>query len=256
MRNRTKEFSKQIQELEFVEDRLKLLHDTYSDCKAVILQGPSLNDYENLREDLESRDDLVVLSIKQAYDKVSVTDFHIVNTYNFDKYNGYDYESLDSIIFYGLSESYAQDQLDKIQVKPSPCDIYVMVKNPPYISYEESIHKSGNFDLFRLLKKHNRTQWGTSILYEQAIPMALLLGCKDITTIGWDLTTGVHSYKDDEVGFTPNKEEIEKTNDSIETTKELHEWFEREEIDFKIISDENKAYDKIKRIKSINDIKV
>jgi|TARA_R100000030_G_C3239024_1_gene120164 hypothetical protein len=258
MRNRTKEFSKQIQELEFVEDRLKLLHDTYSDCKAVILApGPSLNDYENLKEDLESRDDLVVLSIKQAYDKVgSVTDFHIVNTYNFDKYNGYDYESLDSIIFYGLSESYAQDQLEKIQVKPSPCDIYVMVKNPPYISYEESIHKSGNFDLFRLLKKHNRTQWGTSILYEQAIPMALLLGCKDITTIGWDLTTGVHSYKDDEVGFTPNKEEIEKTNDSIETTKELHEWFEREEIDFKIISDENKAYDKIKRIKSINDIKV
>jgi len=86
--------------------------------------------------------------------------------------------------------------------------------------------------------------------------MALLLGCKDITTIGWDLTTGVHSYKDDEVGFTPNKEEIEKTNDSIVTTKELHEWFEKEGIDFKIISDENKAYDKIKRIKSINDIKV
>ena len=83
MRNRTKEFSKQIQELEFVEDRLKLLHDTYSDCKAVILApGPSLNDYENLREDLESRDDLVVLSIKQAYDKVgSVTDFHIVHLY-------------------------------------------------------------------------------------------------------------------------------------------------------------------------------
>lgn len=37
MRNRTKELSNKIQELEYVEDRLELLHDTYSDCKAVIL---------------------------------------------------------------------------------------------------------------------------------------------------------------------------------------------------------------------------
>ena len=51
MRKRTKKLVKQIRELEYVEDRLKLLHDTYSDCKAVILApGPSLNDYENLKE--------------------------------------------------------------------------------------------------------------------------------------------------------------------------------------------------------------
>ena len=257
MQKRTKKLVKQIRELEYVEDRLKLLHDTYSDCKAVILApGPSLNDYENLKKDLESRDDLVVLSVKQAYDKVgSLTDFHIVNTYNFDKYNGYDYESLDSIIFYGLSESFANDQMEKILIKPHPCDLYVLVKNPPYITYDECIHKSANFDLFNLLKDENRTQWGTSILYEQAIPMALLLGCKDITTIGWDLTTGVHSYKDDEVDFTPNKEETEKTNDSIETTEQLHEWLEKQNIDFKIISDINSASDKIKRIKSINEIR-
>ena len=196
------------------------------------------------------------MSIKQAYDKVgSATDFHIVNTYNFDKYNGYDYESLDSIIFYGLSESYAQKQLEKIQIKPSPCDIYVLVKNPPYLEYDECIHKSQNFDLLKLLKKENRSHWGTSILYEQAIPMALLLGCKDITTIGWDLSTGKHSYKDDEVGFKPNEAETERTNDSIESTKALHEWFVKENVDFKIISETNPAYDKIKRIKSINEIR-
>ena len=196
------------------------------------------------------------MSIKQAYDKVgSATDFHIVNTYNFDKYNGYDYESLDSIIFYGLSESYAQAQLEKIQIKPSPCDIYVLVKNPPYLEYDECMHKSQNFDLLKLLKKENRSHWGTSILYEQAIPMALLLGCKDITTIGWDLSTGKHSYKDDEVGFKPNEAETERTNDSIESTKALHEWFVKENVDFKIISETNPAYDKIKRIKSINEIR-
>ena len=259
MRKTTKKLVKQIRELEYVEDRLKLLHDTYSDCKAVILApGPSLNDYENLKEDLESRDDLVVLSIKQAYDKVgSLTDFHIVNTYNFDKYNGYEYESEDSIVFYGLSESFANEQMEKILVKPSLCDLFVMVKNPPYIEYSDCIHKSANFDLFKLLKDENRSQWGTSILYEQAIPMALLLGCKDITTIGWDLTTGVHSYKDDEVEFKPNKDnvDIERTDDSIKTTKELSEWFEKENINFRIISDVNSASDKIKRVKSINEIR-
>ena len=83
MRKRTKKLVKQIRELEYVEDRLKLLHDTYSDCKAVILApGPSLNDYENLKEDLESRDDLVVLSIKQAYDTVSYTHLTLPTTPN------------------------------------------------------------------------------------------------------------------------------------------------------------------------------
>ena len=106
-----------------------------------------------------------------------------------------------------------------------------------------------------MLKKENRSHWGSSILYEQAIPMALLLGCKDITTIGWDLSTGKHSYKDDEVGFKPNEAETERTNDSIESTKALHEWFVKENVDFKIISETNPAYDKIKRIKSINEIR-
>ena len=34
MRNRTKKLVKQIRELEYVEDRLALLHETYSDCKS------------------------------------------------------------------------------------------------------------------------------------------------------------------------------------------------------------------------------
>ena len=255
MNSQTKQLKQDILKLETVEERLQFLKNKFKDKKAVILApGPTLKTH-NL-DILKDREDIIILSIKQAYDATKgQTDFHIVNTYNFDKYNGYDYESLDSIIFYGLSESYAQAQLEKIQIKPSPCDIYVLVKNPPYLEYDECIHKSQNFDLLKLLKKENRSHWGTSILYEQAIPMALLLGCKDITTIGWDLSTGKHSYKDNEVGFKPNEAETERTNDSIESTKALHEWFVKENVDFKIISETNPAYDKIKRIKSINEIR-
>ena len=61
----------------------------------------------------------------------------------------------------------ANEQMEKILVKPSLCDLFVMVKNPPYIEYSDCIHKSANFDLFNLLKDENRSQWGTSILYEQ-----------------------------------------------------------------------------------------
>ena len=117
------------------------------------------------------------------------------------------------------------------------------------------MHKSKDFDLLKLLKDENRSHWGTSILYEQAIPMALLLGCKDITTIGWDLSTGKHSYEDSEVGFKVNEAETDRTNDSVESTKELYEWFKKENINFKILSNTNPAYDKIKRINSINEIR-
>ena len=49
--------------------------------------------------------------------------------------------------------------------------------------------------------------------------------------------------------------DIERTDDSIKTTKELSEWFEKENINFRIISDINSASEKIKRIKSINEIR-
>ena len=106
MNSRTKLLKEKVIQKETIEERIELLKDKYSDCKAVILApGPSLNDYDLSK--LYNRDDIVLLSIKQAQDNVKgQSDFHIVNTYNFDKYNGYDYDNLDCIIFYGLSESF------------------------------------------------------------------------------------------------------------------------------------------------------
>ena len=91
MNSLTKELKNKIIKFESIEERLSYLKDKFKNKKAIILApGPSINDYD--LTNLYNRDDLVILSIKQAQDKIKgQSDFHIVNTYNFDKYNGYDY---------------------------------------------------------------------------------------------------------------------------------------------------------------------
>ena len=252
MNSITKELKQHIISLDSVEERLNYLKNKYTNKTAVILApGPTLKTHDlNI---LNNRDDIVILAIKQAYDVIKgQTDFHIMNTYNFDKYKGYEYEHLDSIIFYGLSKSYVRDQMQKLAIKPHPCDIWVPVVNPPYITYEQCIHKSADFDKFFMLSKEPQTWWGTSILFEQAIPMALLIGCKKIITIGWDLGTG-HFYKDKDVNFKPTAE-VKETNESILTTKELYDWCVKNNIEINIVSKTNPADNRFTRINNLNEI--
>lgn len=248
MNSITKDLKDRLIRKETVEERLKLLKKKYQDKTAVILApGPSLNEFE--LSCLNDRDDIVILAIKQAYDKVKgQTDFHIVNTYNFDKYNGYNYANLDCIIFYGLSQSYIKEQTEKLAIKPHPVDIWVPVINPPTISYNDCIHKSADFNKFFLLEQETITWWGTSILYEQAIPLALLLGCKEIITVGWDLGTGAHSYSEEEVNYKINSAEVQRTQDSINTTPQLFDWLKVHNISLKICSPTNPADSRFERI--------
>ena len=92
MNSKTKHLKEKILNLETIEERLNYLKNTFKNKKAVILApGPSLNQHD--LSPLKNRDDIVILTIKQAYDSIQgQSDFHIVNTYNFDKYKGYNYE--------------------------------------------------------------------------------------------------------------------------------------------------------------------
>ena len=248
MNSLTKELKNKIIKLESIEERLSYLKDKFKDKKAVILApGPSINDYD--LSNLYNRDDLVILSIKQAQDKIKgQSDFHIVNTYNFDKYNGYDYGNLDCIIFYGLSQSYIEAQMEKLAIKPHPVDIWVPVVNPPTINYNDCIHKSADYNKLLMLSSEPQTWWGTSIMYEQAIPMALLVGCKEIVTIGWDLSTGVHSYDKDKVNFKVDEAQIQYTKDSVKSTPALYDWLSSNNINLKICSKYNTADERFQRI--------
>ena len=248
MNSKTIHYKEKLNSIETVEERLEYLKNQYKGKTAVILApGPTLKDH-NLTS-LKDRDDIVILAIKQAYDEIKgQADFHIVNTYNFDKYKGYDYENEDTIIFYGLSKSYIPQQMEKLATKPHPCDIWVPVMNPPYITYEQCMHKAGDWDKLLMLQEQPHTWWGTSILFEQAIPMALLIGCERIVTVGWDLSTGTHSYDYKKVDFTPNAAENKYTNDSIYSTKGLYDWINIHNLELQIVSHSNPADERFERI--------
>lgn len=258
MNKHTKKHKAKILQYDSIEERLEYLQEKYLNKTAVIVApGPSLNDHnlDRMKEIFTSREDLVIIPIKQAYNTcLETSDFHILNTYNFDKYNGYDYVNLDLIIFYGLSKSYLNDQLAKLMIKPHPCDIWVPVVNPPFISYEQCMHFSGDWDKMLMLKNEPQTWWGTSILFEQAIPLALLIGCKKIVTIGWDLTTGKHFFNHSDVSYSIMTGEEQKTLDSIYGTKSLYDWCLKNDIEINILSKINSADSRFKRLNSIEEI--
>ena len=91
----TKDLKKHIATLDSCEERINLLTNQYDGKTAVILlTGPTLNNHDEvqMRNMFRERDDLVILSVKQAYHKtLDTTDFHIMNHWNWDKFNGYDY---------------------------------------------------------------------------------------------------------------------------------------------------------------------
>jgi hypothetical protein len=258
MNSKTRQYKSTLLEYDSIEERLSYLRDKYVGKTAVIITpGPSLNDHdlERMREIFKTREDLVILPVKQAYDVcLDTSDFHILNTYNFDKYNGYNYVNLDLIIFYGISKSYMNDQLAKLMIKPHPCDIWVPVVNPPYISYEQCMHFSGDWDKMFMLQNEPQSWWGTSILFEQAIPMALLVGCKKIVTIGWDLTTGEHFFKHGDAPYSIMSGEEQKTADSVKSTTSLYDWCEKNNIEINILSGINSADLRFKRLTSIEQI--
>jgi hypothetical protein len=105
-----------------------------------------------------------------------------------------------------------------------------------------------------MLQNEPQSWWGTSILFEQAIPMALLIGCKKIVTIGWDLTTGKHFFDHNNVPYSVMSGEEQKTIDSVRGTTSLYDWCIKNNIELNILSDVNAADSRFKRLNSIEEI--
>ncbi len=257
----TRTYKNKMSSLDTVEERLSLLKDKYADKTAcIVAPGPSLKEHDSdkLKSALQ-RDDIVVLSMKQAYDWTKEnTDFHILNTWNFDKVNGYDYTDPDTIVFFGLTKAYIEAQMEKIMIKPSVCDMWIPISTPPYHQAHESIQSTRNFDLFFQLGSELEMRWGRSIIYEQAIPLALYMGCKNIITIGWDIgdpSLGKkqgHAYSYDKM--KPIDSDPADIQEAIDSTKELYEWFNKHNINFRILSNTNPADKRFERIPNLESI--
>ena len=149
MKELTKNLKTQINNLGSIEERLSFLKDKYKDETAYIVTcGPSLKKHD-IRELNQRLKDKLVISIKQGYNVVKdVTDFHLMNTYNFSPYTWRD----DTIVFWSLSKSYADEQLNRIVGMNAPLDLFIPVINPPYIDRTQTIQAKCSWDDFYMME--------------------------------------------------------------------------------------------------------
>ena len=132
MKSKTKDIKNKFQQIESIQERLELLKDQYKDDTVYIVTcGPSLqkHDLKELKSKLKNK---LVFSIKQAYNILKEeTDFHLLNTYNLSEYEWSD----NSIIYWSLSKSYANEQLQRIVNMKAPIDLFIPVINPPFVRF-------------------------------------------------------------------------------------------------------------------------
>ena len=253
MKSITTQLKNDIQGLESIQERLEFLKDMYKDETVYIVTcGPSLSkhDVKELKSKLK---DKLVFSIKQAYNILKEeTDFHLLNTYNLSEYKWTD----NPIVFWSLSKSYAEEQLQRIVQMEAPIDLFVPVINPPFIDRTQTTQATCNFDDFHMMEEITEVKFGIGMMYEMAIPLALILGCKKIVVIGWDLgnpeqefapENWKHFYDDKRTKITgPAQGEIAEI---IASTDKLYDWFVQKGIDVKLISDTSFISNKFDRIK-------
>ena len=258
----TSKLKSEIQQLDSCEERIDHLKDKYSGKTAVILlTGPSLNDHDHvkMRELFSKRDDLVIIPVKQAYNvTLETSDFHVMNKWNIDSKNPTKYKNKNTITFWNVAKSFQEDHLNVISTNNHPCDIWIPVINPPYITKEQSIQATCNFEMFWDLGKNYETWWGTSITYSTAIPLALHIGCRDIAIVAWDLKltpeSANHFYKDEKQDFKTVPIDIQEELEVIESTKKLYDWFKNLGIRIRVLSKVSPIDERIERINSIEDI--
>lgn len=251
MHKTTAKLKSDIQKKGTIQERLECLKDQYKDETAYIITcGPSLSTYD-LQELNDKLKNKLVFTIKQAYLPLSnIVDFHLLNTYNLSEYSW----NKNSIVFWSVSKSYANEQLQRIVNMNAPVDLYVPVINPPFVNYNQTVQATNNFDEFYRLGEKTEVMFGIGMMYELGLPLALHLGVKNIVTIGWDLgepsksTTDWNHFYSLDVGKTtgPASGEIAQ---KLASTDKLYDWLENKGINLSIVSDRSYISKKFKRIK-------
>ena len=244
-------------------ERIKLLKDV---CKEetvyLVTCGPSLTSHD--REKLLNKlDGKVVLACKQSYDYVKeVASFHLMSAYS---YQPYEYYSKDTIVHWQLTAMNMPNEINRINNEwKSPADILIPCYSTPWVDMYNTTAYSRRFSQFETYGD-GRVIWGPGIMYESGFPLAMHLGSKDIVTIGWDIgdlskfekkkgfklgdedwvKEHAESLYKTHAGAGPDYEELKET---IDSTKELYDYFLEKGIKVRILSDNNPGDNRFERI--------
>ncbi len=246
MLEHTFKLKKRIIESATIEDKLDVLKNAYAGETCYLLTaGPSINVFWNKHVEIFLADKLVV-AVKQTYNLAAdITDFHLLNSWNYQVYN---YHQPEPII---LTERGPRDP-ETVGMK---YDLLFHVQDSGIM--EKRLAVTRRFDDYLFDKNPNRP-WGPGIMYELGIYLAVHLGVSELITFGWDLgklnSPTMPHYFDVEGAPTEipaglsrkaqeqklyNKplihpEEVEVIKDS---TKDMYYWLREKGIDLKIVSD-------------------
>lgn len=256
VKKETPDIKRHLNTLGSIEERILYLKDIYKGETAYyVTAGPSLgtHDKKKLNDFLS---DKLVCSVKHSYDYVGeCVDFHLLNTWNHKKTK---YVTDNTIVVYALAKSYFKEHLEFASMHPM--DIFVPVSNPPFTMQHQTTAATREFDNLFSFRHGVEIKWGPGLTYELAFPIPLLLGCKKIITIGWDIGDPYAKWDssqhfvsdesskevyDDEKGTQPQDGEL---IEAIESTKEFYDWSVKRGIDIKIVSDRNPADKRFERI--------
>lgn len=251
--SKTQLLKKRIQNVP-LKRKMEILKDAFKGEDCYLLNcGPSLKDYDKdkLKEFLK---DKLVLSVKQAYEEFSeVTDFHFFNCSNlpspetpFDPHYRYD----DHTISVGSSN---YDQF----LRWSPLqrsDVFFKIPIRTEIN-NEFLVRTGKIDEF-LIDNNLTRPCGPGIMYETVTFMAIHLGIKSMTCIGWDLTMKKVNESNYEHFYGPtdkltNRGDILdwEITETREFSKPFYEWCEKNNISLSLASNKSSLYEKIPRVK-------
>ena len=233
---------------------MKILKDKYHGEDCYILNcGPSLNDHnhEDLKKFLKNK---LTFTIKQAQDIFAeVSDFHFFNCSNLPKRNtatNIHYQnSRDTITV--ASSNYEQYQRWPIT---QTSDIFFKIPIRTEIN-NEFLVRTKNIDEY-LIKNNLTRPCGPGIMYETVLFMAIHLGVKSITVLGWDLTMDKVT-EDNYKHFYGSTEKLVNRGDildwEIEETRKFSEtffnWCTNNGISLSLVSEQSSLSPNIPRIK-------
>ena len=117
----------------------------------------------------------------------------------------------------------------------------------------QKVLNSCNWDNFYMMETHTEVKHGVGMMYELAIPLILLLGCKNVVVMGWDLGDPNGKPEDLEHSYNHNVEKITRPQEgeiaeTMRSTDSLFDWLKEKNIDFKILSDESYVSSKFDRM--------
>lgn len=249
-------------------ERLKLLKDQYKGETAyIVATGPSLKNYNKEKLKLFLKDKFV-LGVKQSYDVLKdIIDIHLLN---FCNYKHFQYINIEKTIISWIV--YMQNQPSYIIQNNIPCD-FMMPLTRNHAGFENTLAAKKDFQNM-LIETSFQRPWGSGIMYESGIPLALYCGCKKIVTLGWDIGSinpddygkkyikYDHFYSEGEDGSKPKYGEnilslpvggsagmsFEETKIVIDSTKDLYKFLKTINVELNIVSDRNPAHKSIPRI--------